>query len=154
MTGLSLRRWMRTVIVVAITSWAAMAPAQQRQSQQGMYPDRLSTSSQDQVDMDDGQDTPTLMQPTTQQRDKLTSPTSAGHTARSQFGEVGQRQTREDVFQQQAQPMARIDSRINNRVQSRLRTRIDQTYDPQANATSPFEVATEQTRAVGRPSRR
>jgi hypothetical protein len=42
--------------------------------------------------------------------------------------------------------MARIASRINNRVQNRIHNRIDRSYDPQANATSPFAVAEDQTR--------
>jgi hypothetical protein len=48
--------------------------------------------------------------------------------------------------------MARINSRIQNRVQSRIRNRIDRNYDPAANASSPFEVASEQVR-VGGPKR-
>ncbi len=48
-------------------------------------------------------------------------------------------------------PLKRNDNRIQNRVQSRIRNRIDRYYDPQANATSPFKVASDQGRAVGRP---
>jgi hypothetical protein len=148
MTRSPQRGWLRSAIAVAVMAWATTAPAQH-----GMYQDRLSDSSQGQRDMDDGQDMLTPMQPSTPQRSTSTGPASAGHNARSSIGEVGQRQTREDAFRQQTQPMARIDSRIRNRIQSRLRTRIDRTYDPQANATSPFDVATEETRAVGRPPR-
>lgn len=50
-------------------------------------------------------------------------------------------------------PLARIDARIQNRVQSRMRTRIDTNYDPQANALSPFVVASAQARTTGMPHR-
>lgn len=77
-----------------------------------------------------------------------------GEIARSVAGQTGQRQTRELVAQDAGiEPMGRIDSRIQNRVQSRIRNRIDRYYDPQANATSPFEVAGYQARAAGRPRR-
>lgn len=46
--------------------------------------------------------------------------------------------------------LTRIDSRIQNRVESRIRSRIDRNYDPQANTTSPFKVAGDQIRALGR----
>jgi hypothetical protein len=74
-----------------------------------------------------------------------------GQVAKSTVGQVGKRQTREDVAKVVA-PMARINSRIQNRVQSRIRNRIDRNYDPTANASSPFEVASEQVR-VGGPKR-
>jgi len=77
--------------------------------------------------------------------------TRIGNTADTGNGEVGQRQTREAA--PNVKPLGRIDSRIANRVQSRIRNRIDRTYDPQANATSPFEIAGEQTKAAGRPRR-
>ncbi len=70
-------------------------------------------------------------------------------------GRIGERQTREGTARQTGvEPMARIQNRVANRVQSRLRTRIDRTYDPRAHATSPFAVASDQVRAVGRPRRR
>jgi hypothetical protein len=47
--------------------------------------------------------------------------------------------------------MARINSRIQNRVQSRIRNRIDRNYNPTANASSPFGIASRQVR-VGRQS--
>lgn len=60
-------------------------------------------------------------------------------------GTIGQRQTRADVARKTGiEPGGRIGNRITNRVQSRLRNRIDRNYDPQANATSPFEVAQDQ----------
>lgn len=74
---------------------------------------------------------------------------SSGRVASSVAGEVGQRQTREQTIAG-IQPMARIGSRIQNRVQSRVRNRIDRFYDPQANAASPFQVASDQAR-TGRP---
>lgn len=73
-------------------------------------------------------------------------------TVRSAAGRAGQRQTREQIAQDTGiQPMARIDARIQNRVQSRIRNRIDRSYDPQANAASPFVVAGDQARTAGRP---
>src|SRR5690606_15431132 len=63
-------------------------------------------------------------------------------TAAAAAGEVGQRQTRSDVVANVA-PLGRIDSRVQSRVQNRIRNRIDRSYDPRANATSPFEIATE-----------
>jgi hypothetical protein len=77
----------------------------------------------------------------------------SGQVARSAVGQAGQRQTRQDVTSD-VEPMARISNRIQNRVQSRIRNRVDSFYDPQSNATSPFEIASEQARTTGRPSRR
>ena len=75
--------------------------------------------------------------------------------ASSAVGQAGRRQTREQTAQQTGiEPMARIDARIQNRVQARIRNRIDRYYDPQANATSPFVVAGDQTRAANRRLRR
>lgn len=68
-------------------------------------------------------------------------------------GKVGQRQTREEAAPN-LQSLRRVQNRISNRVQSRLRNRIDRFYDPQANATSPFEVASDQARTTGRPAPR
>lgn len=80
--------------------------------------------------------------------------TRQGETARSAAGQAGQRQTREAVAAEAGiEPMGRINGRIQNRVQSRIRNRIDRYYDPQANATSPFAVAGDQTRTAGRPRR-
>lgn len=72
--------------------------------------------------------------------------------AEAPAGEVGQRQTREDAAPN-VEPMGRIANRIQNRLQNRVRNRIDRNYDPQANATSPFRVADEQTRRAGRDPR-
>lgn len=75
---------------------------------------------------------------------------NAGKTAPSSIGQVGQRQTREMLAQDAGiKPMARINNRIQNRIQSRIRNRIDRYYDPQANATSPFQVAGDQARIAG-----
>ena len=50
-------------------------------------------------------------------------------TSDTGFGQVGQRQTRQDAAREAGiEPMARIDNRISNRIQSRLRTRLDQNY--------------------------
>lgn len=77
-----------------------------------------------------------------------------GETARSTAGQAGLRQTRERVAEDAGiKPMARINGRLQSRVQSRIRNRIDRYYDPQANATSPFKVASDQARVTGRPSR-
>ena len=78
-----------------------------------------------------------------------TAQVPSGQVARSSAGQVGQRRMSVD-----AEPLARLNTRIANRVQSRIRNRIDRVYDPQANATSPFEVAGEQVRASGRATRR
>ena len=67
---------------------------------------------------------------------------------------AGQRQTREQVaLASGVAPMGRISARIENRVQSRVRNRIDRYYDPQANASAPFEVAAEQLRTTARQRR-
>lgn len=71
-----------------------------------------------------------------------------GGTAQSAAGQAGQRQTQALLAQgARIRPMARINSRIQNRVQLRIRNRIDKYYTPQANATSPFQVASEQARS-------
>ncbi len=77
--------------------------------------------------------------------------TPVSQTAESSAGQVGQRQTREKVAPN-INPAGRTNSRIANRVESRIRNRIDRYYDPQANATSPFKVAEEQTRKAGKPT--
>jgi hypothetical protein len=66
-----------------------------------------------------------------------------GRLAEAAVGEVGQRQTAEQAVAN-IKPMSRINNRIPNRVQNRIRNRIDRHYDPQANTTSPFEVAADQ----------
>lgn len=68
-----------------------------------------------------------------------------GRTAVTGSGRIGQRQTREEAAPNM-EPLSRIQNRIANRVQSRIRNRIDPYYDPQANTTSPFEVAGDQSR--------
>lgn len=80
--------------------------------------------------------------------------TRQGETARSAAGQAGQRRNREQIAQDAGiEPMGRINGRIQNRVQSRIRNRIDRYYDPQANAASPFEVASDQARTAGRSRR-
>jgi len=77
--------------------------------------------------------------------------TGAGEVAKSAVGQVGQRRTREDLTTKpDVISMTRVDLRIQNRVQSRIRNRIDPLYDPQANAASPFTVASEQVRTPRR----
>lgn len=66
-----------------------------------------------------------------------------GRLAETAVGELGQRQTAEQAAAN-IKPMSRINNRIPNRVQNRIRNRIDRHYDPQANTTSPFEVAADQ----------
>ena len=73
-------------------------------------------------------------------------------TAEAPAGTVGQRQTREEAAPN-VEPVGRITNRVQNRLQNRVRNRIDRNYDPQANATSPFEVADERTRRAGRGPR-
>lgn len=73
-----------------------------------------------------------------------------GQVAESAAGQAGLRQTRDQI--DGIDPLARINNRIQNRVQARVRNRIDRNYDPQANATSPFEIAGQATeRATPRP---
>lgn len=75
--------------------------------------------------------------------------------APSAVGQAGRRQTREQTATQTGiEPMARIDGRIQNRVQARIRNRIDRYYNPQANTTSPFVVASDQAGAANRRLRR
>lgn len=77
-----------------------------------------------------------------------------GQTADTGTGQVGQRQTREQVAQAAGvEPTGRIDGRIQNRVQARIRNRIDRYYDPQANAIAPFTVAGAQLRTTARARR-
>lgn len=95
------------------------------------------------------QDVPEILTPT-----PAPNLSPLGQTATSSAGQVGQKQTREDLAAETGiTPMAKIDTRIQNRVQSRIRNRIDRYYDPQANAVSPFEVAGEQLRRGGRRPR-
>ena len=74
--------------------------------------------------------------------------TRAGNTANTGVGQIGQRQTREQVSPN-VEPLGRLNSRIANRVQNRIRNRIDRDYNPQANSNSPFSVAGEQARIAG-----
>jgi hypothetical protein len=67
---------------------------------------------------------------------------SNARIADSSVGRAGQREGYPSI--------SRTDTRIGNRVQSRLRNRVDRFYDPQANATSPFQVASDQVRNAGR----
>ena len=80
--------------------------------------------------------------------------TRQGETARSAVGQAGLRQSREQVAADSGiEPMGRINGRIQNRVQARIRNRIDRYYDPRANVTSPFAVASEQATAAPRRRR-
>ena len=80
-------------------------------------------------------------------------PIQPGRNAEVGGTEVGERQTREQNAAN-IEPVRRISNRVQNRVQNRIRNRIDRNYDPQANATSPFEDAAERTAAAGRRSQR
>jgi hypothetical protein len=80
--------------------------------------------------------------------------TEPGETPQVGAGQTGLRQSREQVAADTGiEPMGRINGRIQNRVQARIRNRIDRYYDPVANATSPFAVASEQATKTGRSSR-
>lgn len=76
-------------------------------------------------------------------------PERQGRTAEVSGGEVGQRQ--EEDADPMISSMGRIENRIQNRLQNRIRNRIDRNYDPGANATSPYEEATDEARAAGEP---
>lgn len=78
---------------------------------------------------------------------------AVGRTAQSSVGQIGQRQGRGQAAEVIQLP-GPTNSRIQNRVQSRIRNRIDRSYDPQANAVSPFEVAGDQARRASRQRRR
>jgi len=69
-----------------------------------------------------------------------------GTVATSSVGTAGQRLTPTQGVGN-TKPAARIETRIANRVESRIRNRIDRYYDPQANSTSPFKVASDKVRA-------
>lgn len=74
-------------------------------------------------------------------------------TADTGSGEIGQRQTRDEIAPN-VEPLGRIYNRIENRVQNRLRNRVDRNYDATANTTAPFKRAQIRTRtAVGRRPR-
>ena len=75
--------------------------------------------------------------------------TTEGSVAKSAVGKVGERQQANEAAQS-ITPTARIENRIPNRIENRLRNRIDRFYDPQANTTSPFNVAADQARAKPR----
>lgn len=68
-----------------------------------------------------------------------------GRNADTGIGEVGERTW--GIINRE--PLGRLESRIQNRVQNRIRNRIDRSYDPMANANSPFERADQQTRRSG-----
>lgn len=74
---------------------------------------------------------------------------AAARTASVGEGRVGQRQTRAQAAPNIA-PLGRLSTRVQNRVQNRIRNRVDEHYDPRANATSPFEIAGQETRNAGR----
>lgn len=83
------------------------------------------------------------------------SAATAGRTAESSVGAVGQRQTRAntgDAFN--IEPMARLDTRISNRIRSRLRNRIDRDYVSTADAVGAFTEANERTRNPQAAARR
>lgn len=146
--------WIRALIALifsAAISFVATAPAIAQQGRTGQIQPRLGSASDDgSSDQQLDQSAPLQWQPT--QPATTPSVSLPGRIARSSVGEVGQRQAR-DQDVNGLRPTARIASRIENRVQSRLRTRIDRTYDSQANTTSPFAVAEDQTRAAGRSRR-
>ncbi len=78
--------------------------------------------------------------------------TQAGSTAEVAGGEVGQRQTVEEAAPN-VEPTRRIANRVQNRIQNRIRNRIDRNYNPRANTTSPFEVASDRARTAGQRTR-
>jgi hypothetical protein len=72
-----------------------------------------------------------------------------GDTATVAGTQVGDRQTREQAAPG-IQPNRRLATRVQNRVRSRIRNRIDAQYNPEADATTPFETAAEQANNAGR----
>lgn len=79
------------------------------------------------------------------ERAPATSAAPVTRTVDTGNGQIGQRQTRQDATPS-TMPFDRVDNRVSSRVQNRIRNRIDRYYDPQANATSPFTVASDQAR--------
>jgi len=75
--------------------------------------------------------------------------TKAAVTAKVGTGLVGRRQSAEEAAPN-IKPTGRIESRIDNRIQNRIRNRLDRYYDPTANATSPFKVASEKAATAGK----
>lgn len=90
----------------------------------------------------------TVLSTSTAAQDQEQSQQQLGAVAESAAGKVGQRETREQA-QSNIEPMARINNRVPNRIQNRIRNRIDRYYNPQANVTSPFDVAAEEVRKAG-----
>lgn len=75
------------------------------------------------------------------------APVSAGRTAQSSVGTVGQRLTSTSTGDAtHIEPMARLDTRVSNRLRSRLRTRIDRDYVSATDPTNAFTEAGERTR--------
>lgn len=71
-----------------------------------------------------------------------------GRIADSSVGEVGQRQTRDQLV---SEPLARINSRIQNRIESRIANRIDRFYNNGSQtSTSAYDAAGQRVR---RPAR-
>lgn len=70
--------------------------------------------------------------------------TPAAAAASSAAGTPGQRLEPDQVLGK-VKPMARLETRVASRVQSRIRNWIDRGYDPQANATSLYKIATDST---------
>lgn len=93
----------------------------------------------------------------TQQYSPITTTTvtnvRSGHLSNFGNGELGQRQRPGTAVSGQL-PIDRLQGRVANRVQNRIRNRIDRFYSPQANATDPFRIASEQVRTSGRTSGR
>lgn len=122
--------WLPVCIVLALLTISPARSQDRRSSAQPGYSVDLSTPFQGRPPA--GDDTNTDRQ-------------KVGSVATSSVGAAGQRQENNQSVAN-IKPMARIDTRIANRVQSRVRNRIDRFYDPQANATSAFKVAADQTR--------
>lgn len=78
---------------------------------------------------------------------------TAGRTAKTGIGEVGQRQTRAEA-RPGAEPMDRIETRISSRIENRIRTRIDRDYDEGFHTTSAIADADARARATGQPRTR
>ena len=69
---------------------------------------------------------------------------ASARNARAATGEVGQRQSREEI--QGVTPLARIENRLDTRVNSRLRTRLDRNYSGLQSGANDIEDANQRAR--------
>lgn len=106
-------------------------------------------SAQERRTANDYPDIPQQVEPAAPVQSTGQSTVSQGQTGNTGNGQIGQRQSRQQGITD-VRPLGRVNNRIANRVQNRVRNRIDPSYNPQADATSSFATADEQTRPFNR----